>query len=127
MKGLGRGEVPKPSFKSEEGCLPRGLSAGDELGLCATERFSVPVGRFVLSVVEMWVMGFFWGALQKVVKFGSKDACARFACAPGWEVCVTTFGAGQCCETQSTALWRWIEFVGCAFLWSGGCMSGCVF
>lgn len=59
MKGLA--EVPKPSFKSEEGCLPRSLSAGmNPPCRISTERFSVPGGeiRSLRDGVEMWVMDF---------------------------------------------------------------------
>ena len=39
----------------------------------------------------LWI---FW-ELYKSSQVGKlKDACACFSCAPGWEVCVTTFEAG---------------------------------
>lgn len=83
MRGLA--EVPKPSFKSEEGCLPRGLSAGmNSPCRISTERFSVPGGEIcsLRDGVEMWVMGFF-GSFTKVVEFGSKRCVCTFCLCSG--------------------------------------------
>lgn len=134
MKGLA--EVPRPSFKSEEGCLPRGLSAGVPRSAWRWDERTL--SYFHLAVLcsrwgdssSPWRSGNvgyeFFGSFTKVVKLGSKRrVCMFFLCSGLGGLCYHLWGRSSFVQS-SAALRRWIRVVGCALLCELSCMSGCV-